>query len=189
MDVFMKIYNQSKILHVIRSVVTEGTSWSGILEWNAEMGFGPDLFLSALFLVSALTYQTFKFKNIFLALSKSLLLAIATSLTPLSRLFHIFSTSSYWFSTGRRLPSNWDPNQWTCYSCQRFQDVCLQVCGSPFCLNKKQKTFPKKRWTKSKFWFQVWLQSWLPSSWREGDKCFWYSYIWLLTIICFTCHL
>ena len=78
--------------------------------------------------------KVFKFKNIFLALSKSLLLAIATSLTPLSRLFHIFSTSLYWFSMGRRLPSNWDPNQWTCYSCQGFQDVCLQVCGSPFCI-------------------------------------------------------
>ena len=59
MDVHMKIYNQSKILRVIRSVATEGSSWSGILEWNAEMGFGPDLFLSALFLVSALTYQSF----------------------------------------------------------------------------------------------------------------------------------
>ena len=59
MDVHMKIYNQSKILHAIRSVATEGSSWSGILEWNAEMGFGPDLFLSALFLVSALTYQSF----------------------------------------------------------------------------------------------------------------------------------
>ena len=59
MDVYMKIYNQSKILHVIRSVATEGSSWSGILEWNAEMGFGRDLFLSALFLVGALTYQHF----------------------------------------------------------------------------------------------------------------------------------
>ena len=181
MDVYMKIYNQSKILHAIRSVATEGSSWSGIPEWNAEMGFGPDLFLSALFLVSALTYQTFTFKNIFLALSKSSLLAIATSLTRLSRLFHIFSTSSYWFSMGRRLPSNWDPNQWTCYSCQGFEDVCLQVCGSPFYLNEKQKTFPKKV-EKSKLWFQVWLQSRLPSSWREGDKCLWRSYIWHSTI-------
>ena len=89
---------------------------------------------------------------------------------------------------GRRLPSNWDPHQWTRYSCQRFEDVCLQVCGSPFYLDKKQKIFPKKV-EKSKIWFQVWLQSWLPSSWREGDNCLWHSYIWHLTIICFTCHL
>ena len=89
--IYMKIYNQSKILHVIRFVATEGSSWSGILEWNAEMGFGPDLFLSALFLVSALTYQTFKFKNIFLALSKSLLLAIATTVdTSFSSLIYLF---------------------------------------------------------------------------------------------------
>ena len=152
------------------------------------MGFGPDLFLSALFLVSALTYQTFKFKNIFLALSKSLLLAIATSLTPLSRLFHIFLHLHIDFRWAGACPAIETPINGRAIPVRGSRMSAFRFVGHLFVWIRNRRLLPKKV-EKSKFWFQVWLQSWLPSSWREGDKCFWYSYIWLLTIICFICHL
>ena len=88
--------------------------------------------------------KVFKFKNIFLALSKSLLLAIATSLTPLSRLFHIFLHLHIDFRWAGACPAIETPINGRAIPVRGSRMSAFRFVGHLFVWIRNRRLFPKK---------------------------------------------